>query len=206
MLDVPTPHSTSFTCEVALVTRVPVADVATVGVSVVACVGGVGGQALTQTAGLQTVGAPAVAICLSEVGTVSKFVIAGVGGCRGQSRAQAAAPPAVPGDGLLVAAGGGQGGTVGPLVLTGSHGGERAVCRSLDWSTGESDHSGAHSTHPHTSPQSDVTVLPPARTPGVLDQPVLLPLLLTVAHHSDGMVGRVVSAPSEYSPAVVLTQ
>ena len=58
--------STSATGEVALVARVPAADVPAVGVTVVASVGGVGSQALTETAGLETVRAQAVAVGLCE--------------------------------------------------------------------------------------------------------------------------------------------
>ena len=197
--------STPATGEVALVARVPAADVPAVGVTVVASVGGVGSQALTETAGLETVRAPAVAVGLCEERAVTEGVVAGVGGSRAEAGAETAAPPAVPGDGRLVAAGGRQGGTVGPLVLARSLRSEWRVSGARDWGAGESDHGPADSTHPHTSPQSDEAVLPPAGTPGVLDQPELLALLHPEAHHSDGVVGGVVSAAPEYSPAVVLT-
>ena len=117
---------------------------------------------------------PTDGVCLCELIAVSEGVPRGVGGCRGEAGAEPAAPPAVPGDGRLVAAGGRQGGTVGPLVLARSLRSERRVSGARDWSAGESDHGAADSAHPHTSPQSDEAVLPPARPPGVLDQPEVL--------------------------------
>ena len=76
---------TSSTCEVALIPRVPVTDLPTVGVAIEAGVAGVSRHPLAQATALLTRLPPLVAVGLRQAGAVAVGVVAGHRGCWGHA-------------------------------------------------------------------------------------------------------------------------
>ena len=76
---------TSATCEVALIPRVPVTDLPTVGVAIEAGVAGVSRHPLTQATALLTRLPPLVTVGLRQGRAVAVGVVAGHRGCRGHA-------------------------------------------------------------------------------------------------------------------------
>merc|ERR1719445_2182638 len=76
---------TSATCEVALIPRVPVTNLPTVGVAIEAGVAGVSCHPLTQATALLTRLPPLVAVGLRQAGAVAVGVVAGHRGCWGHA-------------------------------------------------------------------------------------------------------------------------
>merc|ERR1719433_216710 len=142
-----------------------------------------------------------VAVALGQTGTVVVPVSTGVGRMGSHTLTQ----PAALGAGLsvLLTVCLGEVGTVGILVLTGLGGGERSAGGSSNLPTGGHSQSSANSTHANTSLQPDEASLTPASSPGVLDEPVVLPVGGAVAHHRHGVVRVGVSAAGEDATSVV---
>ena len=136
---------------------------------------------------------------------VAELVVAGVGPGRGHTGTETAGLGATFSNMRLVAGGSGHVSTVGELVIARFLGCQRGISGSGYLGTGHRCHGSSNAAHVGSSLESDESVFSPVGSPAVLDEPVVLTIICSVAHHSNGMIG--ISrwrAAGKYSSLVLL--